>query len=82
MAEALKSTMGGFLRFIPAGGWLIRKYLLGDGLNGSPGFDPDFGAPKTHVFYHFKTALLKGIALDRGNKKGNCSVHPSVFPSR
>jgi len=62
--EPLKPTRGGFLR--PFGcGWFIREFLLGHGPNGSPKINPDVGAPQADIFYHYKTALLKAIALDR-----------------
>ena len=64
MLEPLKPTRGGFLR--PFGcGWFIREFLLGHGPNGSPKINPDVGAPQADIFYHYKTALLKAIALDR-----------------
>ena len=64
MVELLKPARGGFLR--PFGcGWFIREFLLGHGPNGSPRMDPDVGAPQSDIFYFYKTALLKAIALDR-----------------
>ena len=64
MLEPLKPTRGGFLR--PFGcGWFIREFLLGHGPNGSPRIDPDIGAPQADIFYSYKIALLKAIALDR-----------------
>jgi hypothetical protein len=64
----LKPSRGGFLR--PFGcGWFIREFLLGHGPNGSPRIDPDVGAPQADVFYHYKTALLKAIALDRATRR-------------
>lgn len=64
MAELLRPARGGFLR--PFGcGWFIREFLLGNRPNGSPSVDPDIGAPQADIFYHYKTALLKAISLDK-----------------
>ena len=63
MVEPLKPTRGGFLR--PFGcGWFIREYLLGNSPNGSPRIASAVGAPQADIFYHYKTALLKAIAVD------------------
>jgi len=68
VAEPLRPARGGFLR--PFGcGWFIREFLLGSGPNGSPKIDPDVGAPQADIFYYYKTALLKAIALDRATRK-------------
>ena len=68
MIEALRPARGGFLR--PFGcGWFIREFLLGHGPNGSPRIDPDVGAPQADVFYYYKTALLKAIAVDRATRR-------------
>jgi len=68
MVEPLRPVRGGFLR--PFGcGWFIREFLLGHGPNGSPRIDPDVGAPQADISYHYKTALLKAIALDRATRK-------------
>jgi hypothetical protein len=68
VAELLKPARGGFLR--PFGcGEFIWKFLLGRGPNGSPAIDPDVGAPQADIFYHYKTALLKAIALDRATRQ-------------
>jgi len=68
MVEFLRPTRGGFLR--PFGcGWFIREFLLGNGPNGSPRIDPDAGAPQADLFYHYKTALLRAIALDRATRE-------------
>ena len=62
--EPLRPARGGFLR--PFGcGWFIREFLLGKGPNGSPKIDPDVGAPQADIFYHYKMALFKAMALDR-----------------
>jgi hypothetical protein len=62
--EPLRPARGGFLR--PFGcGWFICEFLLGNGPNGLPRIDPDVGAPQADIFYHYKTALLKAIAVDR-----------------
>jgi len=63
----LKPSRGGFLR--PFGcGWFIREFLLGHGPNGSPKIDPDVGACQADIFYHYKTALVKAIALDKATQ--------------
>ena len=68
VTEPLKPARGGFLR--PFGcGWFIRGFLLGHGSNGSPRIDPEVGAPQADIFYHYKTALLKAIALDRATRR-------------
>ena len=68
MVEALRPTRGGFLR--PFGcGWFIREFLLGQGPEGSPKIDPNVGAPQADIFYHYKTALLRAIALDRATRE-------------
>lgn len=68
MVELLRPKRGGFLR--PFGcGWFIREFLLGHGPNGSPPIDPDEGAPQAEIFYHYKTALLRAIALDRATRE-------------
>ena len=67
MIEPLRPARGGFLR--PFGcGWFIREFLLGHGPNGSPRVDPGVGAPQADIFYYYKTALLKAIALDRATR--------------
>ncbi len=67
MVEPLRPSRGGFLR--PFGcGWFIREYLLGNGPNGSPTIDHELGAPQADIFYYYKTALLKAIALDRATR--------------
>ena len=68
MALALRPKRGGFLR--PFGcGWFIREFLLGNGPNGSPTIDPTVGAPQADIFYHYKTALIKATAEDRGARQ-------------
>jgi len=68
MTLPLKPSRGGFLR--PFGcGWFIREFLLGHGPNGSPRIDPAIGACQADIFYHYKTALLKAIAVDRATRQ-------------
>jgi len=65
--EPLKPTRGGFLR--PFGcGWFIREFLLGYAPEGSPGIDPDVGAPQADIFHHYKMAILKAAAMDRATR--------------
>ena len=67
MVIPLRPARGGFLR--PFGcGWFIREFLLGHGPEGSPMIDPDIGAPQADIFYHYKIALIKAIALDRATR--------------
>jgi hypothetical protein len=64
VVELLRPIKGGFLR--PFGcGWFIREFLFGHGPEGRPKIDPNRGACQADIFYHYKTALLKAIALDR-----------------
>jgi hypothetical protein len=66
--EPLRPVRGGFLR--PFGcGWSIREFLSGRGPNGSPRIDPEIGAPQADIFYNYKTALIKAIALDRATRR-------------
>ena len=66
--EPLKPARGGFLR--PFGcGWFIREFLSGHGPNGSPVIGLYVGAPQAEIFYHYKTALLNAIALDRATRR-------------
>ncbi|MDD5094550.1 MAG: hypothetical protein PHV74_09255 [Dehalococcoidia bacterium] len=58
-------AIGGFLR--PFGcGWFIREFLLGNGPEGSPRIDPTVGSTQSDIFYHYKTALMRATATDRG----------------
>jgi len=68
VVELLRPSRGGFLR--PFGcGWFIREFLLGNGPNGSPRIDPAIGACQADIFNHYKTALLKAIAVDRATRR-------------
>ena len=67
MIDLLRPRRGGFLR--PFGcGWFIREFLLGNGPWGSPGIDPNVGAPQADIFYHYKTALRYATAEDRATR--------------
>ena len=67
MVELLRPSRGGFLR--PFGcGWFIREFLLGNGPGGSPGIDPNVGAPQADIFYHYKMALRRATAFDRATR--------------
>ena len=64
----LRPARGGFLR--PFGcGWFIREFLLGNDPEGSPRIDPNVGAPQADIFYHYKRALLRAIAVDRATRQ-------------
>ena len=68
MVKLLKPVRGGFLR--PFGcGWFIHEFLLGSGPHGSPGIDPDVGAPQSDIFYYYKMALIRAMALDRAIRR-------------
>ena len=68
MVETLRPKRGGFLR--PFGcGWFIREFLMGHGPYDTPKIDPDIGAPQSDIFYHYKTALLRNIALDKATRQ-------------
>lgn len=68
VTEPLRPTRGGFLR--PFGcAQFVKEFLLGHGPYGSPKINPDIGAPQAEIFYHYKTALLKAIALDRATRQ-------------
>ncbi len=68
MLEPLRPARGGFLR--PFGcGWFIREFLLGHGPNGSPGIDPEVGAPQADICYRYKTALIKATAVDKATRR-------------
>jgi len=63
MVEPLRPARGGFLR--PFGcGWFIREFLFGNGPMGSPGIDPDIGAPQTDIHHYYKQALFRAYAED------------------
>ena len=64
----LRPSRGGFLR--PFGcGWFIREFLMGRGPNGSPGIDPNVGAPQSDICYHYKKALFTAIAVDKATRQ-------------
>ena len=68
MILPLRPARGGFLR--PFGcGWFIREFLCGNGPNGSPRIDPDVGAPQSDIFFYYKNALLRAIAVDRATRE-------------
>jgi hypothetical protein len=64
VAEPLRPSRGGFLR--PFGcGWFIREFLLGHEPYGSPKVNPEIGAPQADIFYFYKMALFRDMALDK-----------------
>lgn len=82
MALAVRPRRGGFLR--PFGcGWFIREFLLGNGPGGSDRINPIIGSPQAEIFYQYKTALLRAIAMERAiateekrAKKGKRRIDP------
>ena len=67
MTLSLKPKRGGFLR--PFGlGWFILQFLLGIGPYGSPEIDPEVGDCQANIFYHYKMALMRAMALDRATR--------------
>lgn len=68
MVEALRPTRGGFVRAFGCGSF-IHEFLLGNGPYGTPGINPDVGAPQADIFYHYKKALLHATALDRATRE-------------
>ncbi len=79
----LRPRRGGFLR--PFGcGWFIREFLNGSGPYGSPAIDPAIGAPQADIFYEYKQALRRELAMDRATvaetrraKKEKRSIDPN-----
>ena len=68
MVELLRPKRGGFLR--PFGcGWFIREFLMGNSPMDSPVIDPSEGAPQADIFYHYKTSLIRQIAVDRATRE-------------
>lgn len=67
MVMLLRPRRGGFLR--PFGcGWFIRAFLLGYGPYGTPTIDPSIGAAQSEIFYFYKSALIREIAVDRATR--------------
>jgi hypothetical protein len=63
----IKPTRGGFSR--PFGcAWFIREFLLGHGPYGSPRIDPRIGAPQAVLYYQYKQALRRSVALDQATR--------------
>ena len=62
--EPLRPSRGGFLRPFRRG-WFIREFLLGNGPYGSTKIDPQVGACQADIFYHYKMALFRAMAMDR-----------------
>jgi hypothetical protein len=63
----VKPSRGGFTR--PFGcAWFIREFLLGHSPYGSPGMDPKVGAPQAVIYYHYKHALRRSVALDAATR--------------
>jgi hypothetical protein len=60
----LKPVRGGFLRVFGLG-WFIWQFLLGSGPYDSPKIDPTIGAPQSQIFYHYKLALMRAVALNK-----------------
>lgn len=67
MVMELRPKRGGFLR--PFGcGIFIRAFLLGYGPYGTPAIDPSIGAAQSEIFYLYKSALIREIAVDRATR--------------
>lgn len=63
MVMLLQPERGGFRR--PFGcGQFIYEYLSGQGPHGSPIINLFLGAPQADIFYYYKKALIKEIALN------------------
>jgi hypothetical protein len=63
----LRPKLGGFVR--PFGcGLFIRDFLLGNGPHGSMKINPEEGAPQADIFFHYKNALRRATAVDKGAK--------------
>ena len=68
MVMLLRPERGGFHR--PFGcGQFIYRYLSGQGPHGSPVINPSLGAPQADIFYYYKKALIKEIALNMATVK-------------
>ena len=50
-------------------GWFIREFLLGNRPMGSPPIDLHEGAPQADIFYRYRNAMLRPIALDRATRE-------------
>jgi hypothetical protein len=68
VVELLRPKRGGFMRSFGCG-WFIREYLLGNGPYHSPQIDPKMGAPQSDIFYQYKNALMREIALNDATKE-------------
>jgi len=67
VAELLKPARGGFLRVIGCGEF-VREFLLGNGPLGSPSIDPEVGAPQADIFFCYKRALMRAMAVDQATR--------------
>jgi len=67
MTLELRPNRGGFLR--PFGcGWFIRKFLLGNGPEGSRAIDPERGAAQADINFEYKEALARATARERAER--------------
>jgi len=67
VVELLRPSRGGFLRLFGCGEFILQ-FLLGIGPYGSPRTDPEVGSCQADIFYHYKMALMRAMALDRATK--------------
>ncbi len=67
MTLLLRPRRGGFLRTFGCG-WFIREFLSGNAPHGSTIIDPMIGAPQSDVFYEYKNALRRAMAMARAIK--------------
>lgn len=67
MVELLRPARGGFLRPFGCGSF-IRRFLLGNGPEGSRVIDPDRGATQTDINYEYKEALAKATAREHAER--------------
>jgi hypothetical protein len=68
MMRPLRPTRGGFLRAFGCASF-IREFLLGNGPYDSPTTDPALGAPQADIFYFYKRALIREMAIDKATRE-------------
>ena len=68
MVERLRPKKGGFMRHFGCGQFIL-EFLLGNGPYGSPRIDPEVVASQADIFYQYKNALMREIALNDATKE-------------